>query len=743
MTSCDRAYQLFCEISDRDAAEWHSALQDVAARAPELVVEVRALLGAVVHNQSDGFLECPIVVPPDIDDAQVAPELANGQQPVACGPFTVVQSIASSGTSTVYLAQQSAPVKRLAALKVLTAATGVEDTHRRFLAERAAIAMMQHPHIAQFFDSGVSPDGRLYFAMEYVDGLPINEYCVSHGLSQRDRLSLFLQVCEGVAHAHQRGIIHRDLKPSNILVAETAAGPGLAKVIDFGIAKSLEGVSPDAQTLPGLVLGTLAYMSPEQLRGDSGNIGTQSDVFALGLVLYEVLTGERPSGDATGLKGIPALRAESYSTPVAKPQLRQLGKDLAAIIVKATATEVHHRYESVRQLATDIDRALKQQPVFARRRTAVYVASRFIKRHRSLCIAALLSVLLGVCALAYAWRAKNERASLALDIAGAWLNEALNMGRAVGDTTQREPTVRRLLVEAERLQAQFPEDVRALSMLAASHTEVGSVLLAKGKPVEAREHFAQALSLRQQLLDNSNGDFKAQRELSLAMVRLGDAIFHAGDTPSAMELYRRSLGVDEQLVQQMPGDLESLDNLGWSYERMAAHADDVGEMERFREAQRATFEKALKVRSSRDALLGLSAANNSLAVLHLRAGKPCEEEAVAAAAYARAASDAGADDRYVVFASLRAAITVAQSEPDVVSRMAKLRGVIDDIQAFWAANSADPEAVELWLHAIDRARWSVEHAPPDPSVDQARRCFDDLWAAWKHLGDHSAPPKSR
>jgi eukaryotic-like serine/threonine-protein kinase len=214
------------------------------------------------------------------------------------GPYQLLEPLGSGGMGEVWLAEQTRPVRRRVALKLIKAGMDTGEGVARFQSERQALALRDHPTIAKVFDAGTTPQGRPYFAMEYSAGVPITDYCDQHKLTVRARLELFVQVCEGAQHAHRKAIIHRDLKPSNILVSEVDGKPA-PRIIDFGIAKALShGMTGESQcTRVGAIVGTPAYMSPEQATSPGINVDTRTDVYALGVILYELLGGGATARD--------------------------------------------------------------------------------------------------------------------------------------------------------------------------------------------------------------------------------------------------------------------------------------------------------------------------------------------------------------------------------------------------------------------------------------------------------------
>jgi eukaryotic-like serine/threonine-protein kinase len=340
------------------------------------------------------------------------PDAAGGEQ---IGPYRLVEILGEGGMGIVYRAEQEVPLRREVALKLIRRGLDTDRVVARFDSERQALARMDHPSIARVYDAGSSADGRPYFVMELIKGVPITQYCDTARLSLRERLELFVPVCQAVQHAHQKGVIHRDLKPSNILVSRQD-GTAIPKVIDFGIAKAIEEPLTDYTLLTraGQFIGTPDYMSPEQAGVLDMDVDTRTDVYALGVLLYELLCGRRPhqfdrrtqeevqqilrhqepERPSTGLTGrrrltrsTTALDAEALARIVenrrttAERLRRQLAGDLDNIVLKAMQKEPARRYGSIEQLANDLQRYLDGRPVLARPDTFTYRTGKFVRRH--------------------------------------------------------------------------------------------------------------------------------------------------------------------------------------------------------------------------------------------------------------------------------------------------------------------------------------------------------------------------
>jgi serine/threonine protein kinase/tetratricopeptide (TPR) repeat protein len=338
------------------------------------------------------------------------------------GPYRLLQLLGEGGMGEVWLAEQKKPIHRTVALKLIKAGMDTKAVVARFESERQALALMDHPSIARVFDAGSTAEGRPYFVMEYVPGLPITEYCDKRRLTMRERLELFMQVCDGVQHAHQKAIIHRDLKPSNVLVVEQA-NKAVPKIIDFGLAKATAQRLTDKTmfTELGVMLGTPEYLSPEQADQREQNIDTRTDVYSLGVILYQLLVGVLPievkALQAAGLEAIlrvireqeppkPSIRIRSMGP--ASPELaekrkeeprsfaRRLQGELDWITMKALEKDRTRRYGSPAELSSDIERHLHNEPILAHPPSAGYRASKFVKRHRFAVGAAVSAVVLSI-----------------------------------------------------------------------------------------------------------------------------------------------------------------------------------------------------------------------------------------------------------------------------------------------------------------------------------------------------------
>jgi len=490
---------------------------------------------------------------PESNDARTRTTAAGGHAGAAVGPYRLLQKVGEGGMGEVWMAEQTSPMRRQVAIKIIKAGMDTARVVARFEAERQALALMDHPVIATVFDGGATADGRPYFAMEYVKGEPITQYCDRSRLSTPDRLELFIRICEGVQHAHQKGIIHRDLKPSNVLVT-IIDGKAAPKIIDFGVAKATTQPLTERTlfTELGVLVGTPEYMSPEQADLTALDIDTRTDVYALGVLLYELLTGLLPFDRRTlRERGLDEIRRVIREVDPPKPSTRvsgpdsaeaaknrhtepghlasQLRGDLDWITMKALEKDRTRRYDTATGLANDVRRYLNHEPVVAGPPSTVYRTRKFVRRHRFGVSAAVTFILL---------------------LAGFAVTMAVQARRIASERDRANQETSRANREAEAARQVSDFLVR---------------LFALADPSEAR---ANAVTARQILDDGSS---RIERELitqpelqSRLMETMGAAYQSLGLYGPSEVLLRKSLDIR----RKMPGTAskpiaESLHNLGY------------------------------------------------------------------------------------------------------------------------------------------------------------------------------------
>ena len=501
---------------------------------------------------------------------------------VRIGSYRLVKELGRGGMGTVYLAVRSDDsFQKRVALKVLKRGMDTDAIVRRFRNERQILASLDHPYISGLLDGGTTPDGLPYFAMEFVEGQPIDEYCETRRLDTTARLEMFTKICAAVQYAHQNLIIHRDIKPANVLVT----ADGTPKLLDFGIAKLLNpdlGGQTYAPTAEGPLLMTPEYASPEQVRGEV--VTTATDVYSLGVLLYELLTGrrpyqltsrtpaeiarvvchsvpERPSTAVTRTAGVPVQTAPQDG-PDPQRLRRRLAGDLDTIVLKALSKEPARRYASVDQFSEDIRRHLSGLPVMARKDTFGYRAAKFVGRNRTgvaaaaLVLAALVAGIVGT-----SWQARNARRERARaeqrfeDVRQLANTALLEVHDAIRDLPGSTPA-RRLLVSKgleylDRLARDAGDRPDLQRELASAYLKVGDV---QGRPLNANlgdsagalASYRKAVGIYESLGAATSTDSSLRRELALASQRLSEILSATGDTKEALVQARRSL----ELLQQ-------------------------------------------------------------------------------------------------------------------------------------------------------------------------------------------------
>jgi serine/threonine protein kinase len=410
--------EIFTEAVQLPAEERSAFLAAACGGDAQLKAHVEALLRA--HTHAGEFLE---EIPAEVKARSILP----GQKPGdRIGRYKLVEQIGEGGCGVVFGAEQEEPVWRMVALKVVKLGMDTRNVIVRFEAERQALALMDHPNIAKVFDAGATESGRPYFVMELVRGVKITDYCDQNSLTTKQRLNLFIQVCKAIQHAHQKGVIHRDIKPSNILVTTSAEGNALPKIIDFGIAKATTGMRLTDKTLYTafeMLIGTPAYMSPEQAALSSVDVDTRSDIYSLGVLLYEMLTGTTPFDTRELLKaGLDEVRRVIRDEEPARPStrisammaadltslskhrqaeppklIREVRGDLDWIVMKALEKDRARRYPTANALALDVQRYLAGEAVSAHPSSALYRFRKVAQRNKLLfCVLGIIFLLLTV-----------------------------------------------------------------------------------------------------------------------------------------------------------------------------------------------------------------------------------------------------------------------------------------------------------------------------------------------------------
>jgi len=563
---------LFEAALEQEAADRTAFVEVACGDDAALCREVLSLLAA--FDESDDIEAQAQAWLASVGEPLVLPSLEGRR----IGAYRVLHELGAGGMGAVYLAERAdGQFEQRVALKLLRQGIGTDELWRRFLYERQILARLQHPHVARLYDGGLTDEGRPYFVMEYVEGLPLNRYCDDRRLDVAARLDLFIAVCRAVSYAHQNLVVHRDLKPSNILVTDD----GAVKLLDFGIAKLLEDEAEAPVTETGLRVMTPEYAAPEQVRGEA--VTTATDVYALGVVLYELLTGRRPyevkglapgevervvcetavarpstaigRGRTEASAGAASPEAVSRARSTQPARLRQrLAGDLDTITLKALKKEPARRYVSAEVLLEDVRRHLAGLPVAARDDTLGYRMRTFVRRHRvGVAVAAAFVALLLVAAVAMmvqqrATARERDRARLEADKnaqTSAFLADIFTASNPY-EETQGEPTARALLARGvERIGTLVDQP----EVQAAMRHIIGTVYYSRGDYEQARVLLEQALSARQALHGPDHP------EVARTLVALGRAFWHAGQHDSAAVFAEQAVTVFRGLSEEASPDL--------------------------------------------------------------------------------------------------------------------------------------------------------------------------------------------
>ncbi|MFL5340383.1 MAG: protein kinase domain-containing protein [Gemmataceae bacterium] len=655
-----KAEEIFHDALARPPVERPAFLAAACAGDEPLQQRVEALLHA--HENPGSFLAAQ---PVPTADAPIT------ERPgTAIGPYKLIEQIGEGGMGTVWMAQQTEPVKRLVAVKLIKAGMDSQQVIARFEAECQALALMDHPNIARVLEAGTTSGGRPYFVMDLVKGVPITRYCDEHHLTPRQRLELFLPVCQAVQHSHQKGIIHRDLKPSNVLVALYDGKP-VPRVIDFGVAKAAGQLLTEKTLVTGFgnIVGTPEYMSPEQAEVNQLDIDTRSDIYSLGVLLYELLAGsppfsrkelgkagmlemlrvireQEPSKPSTKLstaEGLPALAANRGTEPAKLTRL--IRGELDWIVMKALEKDRSRRYETANGFVQDLQRYLSDEPVLACPPSAAYRLRKFVGRNRRpvLAAAVMLTLLMGgvVGTTVGLFRALSAEAQALAAEKLASSNEAkaraavnryftLVSEETLLDVPGFQPLREKLLDEARVYYAQLLEqgssDPYVRAELAAAYLRMGEIYQATGKGPEFISAFQTGMTLAENLAHEHPGAPDLHRRL--AGFWKGHRRLHVSrptgfERAAASDILQKGVDVWQRFADENPSVPEFQSDL-------AAIMSHIGELYYEEPLQLLSWEaKALAIRErlvntypSRTPFRGdLAVSHILLGIFHARAGQ--------------------------------------------------------------------------------------------------------------------------
>jgi len=597
--SPNRDVAVFTEVIQLPVGERAAYLQRACGNDGELRQRIEALLEA--HDQGGDFLVPPAekMLPQTRLGSALGENLGD-----RIGHFKLLNQIGEGGCGVVYLAEQDAPIRRQVALKVIKPGMDTKSVIARFEAERQALALMDHPNIAKVFDAGTTESGRPYFVMELVRGVKITEYCDGHSLTTDERLKLFVQVCHAVQHAHQKGIIHRDIKPSNILVTTTREGASLPVVIDFGIAKATNNIRLTDKTIFTafeMIIGTPAYMSPEQAALDGTEVDTRTDIYSLGVLLYELLAGSTPYGMGKPVESGPdeirrVIREQEPTPPSARLKkmagtdlttlahnrksepftlIRSIRGDLDWIAMKAMEKDRTRRYATAHGLALDIQHYLEKEPVSARPPSTFYKFQKLVLRNRPLFagIGIILLLLVASLIIVSTLLARERRSRRDAEAASAksqqvtqFLEDMLN---GVGPSVSLGQDTKMLRGILDRTVERVGKELTNQPAVEAELRDlIGGVYFDLGEYPQAEQMQRASLALNRKLYSPES------KEAAASLNNLGVTFWRESKQPEAEAALREALDIRRRNFGDQKSDLAtSLINLANVYRHNGNNAE--------------------------------------------------------------------------------------------------------------------------------------------------------------------------
>lgn len=721
--------RLFHELRPLSEGARRERLNGIADRA------IRDELASLFEHEdsSPGFLERPTE---DLGD-HATPIVAESDSIAAghaIGPYKILDRLGSGGFGEVYLAEQRRPVRRRVALKVIKRGMDTREVIRRFELERQALALMDHPSVARVFEAGETDDGRPYIAMEYVRGLPITDFADSQRMSISDRLELFIPVCEAVQHAHQKGIIHRDLKPSNILV-ELVDGKPTPKVIDFGIAKAVtdELVDHSVFTRHGQFWGTLEYASPEQVENSPLGIDTRTDVYSLGVVLYQLLTGHLPFDSQTLRQGAmdevrrilrevvptkPSLRTPDDKTRGSSVATKTLRGDVDWIVLRALEKDRGRRYDSASALADDIRRFLRSEPVVAGPPSVSYRFRKFVRRHRvgvGVAGAAAAVVVFAAVGTTTQWlraeAALNEaevRYGQILSLSGDFIDELdASLAPIPGATAARRAGAVASVRLLEEVASTTPPTAELHASLLSAYRRLAISLESAEVPAAERESASRnALDVAAREPAVGSGPNEVAM-IAAFSARLGAALLDAEDVAAATPLVESAA---QQVLNVEPDTLEpaGLVDLATVREAMALLADRIGDRDdaRKRLDEAISFaQQAVSSGSTPKLVAGLGDLRVRAARFHIDVGRLARAEEIATSAITEleplAVPGASVELRRAIARAHDMRGYARDSRDDVEGALEDYARAAAIAERLWTDDRLDATAIRLMTRAYD------------------------------------------